>query len=103
MVEFNARFCVLAQKANYKSTDNPALCGMFRCKLHFCLQNAWTSPGTPEIQFFNVRAVFDHAVNIEHTLNEIDMRHHQTQGPLNIIRNPAKAASVKATTCHSGA
>jgi hypothetical protein len=64
----------------------------------FCLQNAWTSPGTPEIQFFDVRAVFDHAVNIERTLNEIDTRHCRTQGPLNTVRNPLKSASAKATT-----
>jgi hypothetical protein len=44
VIDFWIRFRDLAQKANYPPDNNPTLCGMFRRKLSYRIQNHWTQP-----------------------------------------------------------
>jgi hypothetical protein len=65
VIDFWIRFRDLVQKANYPPNNNPTLCSMFCHKLSYQIQNHWTQPGLPEVQFFLIKAVFEHAISIE--------------------------------------
>jgi hypothetical protein len=79
VIDFWIRFHDLAQKANYPPDNNPTLCGMFHQKLSYRIQNQWTQPGSPKVQFFSIKVAFEHAISIEQTLNETATR--QSRGP----------------------
>jgi hypothetical protein len=65
VVDFWTRFRDLSKKANYDTIHNPTLCGLFRRKLAYRIQNAWTQPGQEELQFFNIFNAYNHALRIE--------------------------------------
>jgi hypothetical protein len=95
VINFWIRFRDLAQKANYPPDNNPTLCGMFHRKLSYCIQNHWTQPGLPEVQFFSIKAAFKHAISIEQTLNETATRQTRGPGSSTTCPYPARAASAK--------
>jgi hypothetical protein len=98
VIDFWIRFRDLAQKANYPPNNNPTLCGLFCCKLSYCIQNHWTQPGSPEVQFFSIKAVFEHTISIEQTLNETATCQTRRQASLTTCVHPARTASAKAPT-----
>jgi hypothetical protein len=55
-------------------------------------------PGSPEVQFFSIKAVFEHAISIERTLNETATQQTRGQGSLTNRIHPARTASAKAPT-----
>jgi hypothetical protein len=98
IIDFWIRFRDLAQKANYPPDNNPTLCGMFRQKLSYHIQNHWTQPGLPEVQFFSIKAAFEHAISIEQTLKETATRQSRGPGSSTTCSYPAKTTSAKAPT-----
>jgi hypothetical protein len=98
VIDFWIWFRDLAQKANYLPDNNPTLCSMFRRKLAYRIQNHWTQPGSPEVQFFSIKAAFEHAISIKQTLNETATRQIRSQGSLSNHVHPAQTASAKAPT-----